>query len=222
MSDWDFCRACGRELDRSREGVWEHIQGGLACSSACRVTYAATPWRRRMPQLVAFTGRAGSGKTTAAKALQERGYTIHSFAAPIKAAMAALGVPPEALTPEGKGQPLDLLCGRTPRDAMQTLGTEWGRQMVGDDLWVRSWKATLPEGPVVIDDLRFLNEAAFLRSQGATIIKVHRPDLAAPADLHISEQEMRQIEADDTVFNVGDIRTYQIVVRELVETYAGR
>jgi hypothetical protein len=49
--------------------------------------------------------------------------------------------------------------GVSPRHLMVTLGTEWGRDAVHPDLWVRIWAASLPEAAhVVAEDVRFPNE----------------------------------------------------------------
>lgn len=167
--------------------------------------------------IVAFTGFKGSGKSEAAQALYPLGFHQHSFAAPIKAAMRVFGLTPEDLSPGRKECPMDLLCGKSPRWAMQSLGTEYGRNCIGKDFWTNVWLATLPIGPdIVVDDLRFLNEAALLRDMGATIIRIHRPDTRMGFDAHPSETEQLQIEVDDTITNFGD-STFPLMVREVVE-----
>lgn len=168
--------------------------------------------------LVGFIGYKGSGKSLAALALHPMGYTVHSLAAPIKAAMRALGLPGSALASDEKELPHPLLCGCSPRYAMQTLGTEWGRNTIGEDLWLRAWEATRPPGPVVMDDVRFLNEAAYARKLGAVLIRIIRPNLRS-TDMHPSEREQTKIEVDDTIWNLGDARTFGIMVRETVERH---
>ncbi len=39
-----------------------------------------------------------------------------------------------------KAKPCSLLAGKTPRHAMQTLGTEWGRNCIGDGFWINLWR----------------------------------------------------------------------------------
>jgi hypothetical protein len=152
--------------------------------------------------IIAITGRAGSGKSTAARYLADRyGYTIHSFATPLKAAIRAIGVPAEALTPERKELPLDMLCGQSPRQAMQSLGTEWGRTLIGYDFWVRSWMSTMPATDIVVDDLRFQNEAAQLKAMGATIVRIRRNSETVLQSQHISEVQQDLIQADAEIWN---------------------
>ena len=162
-----------------------------------------------LPNIVAFCGFAGAGKSTAAKALLGWGYMRHALAAPLKAAMEAMGVPrAHILDPALKEQPLDLLGGKSARYAMQTLGTEWGRGMIDDQLWLRCWQATKLHPLTVVDDLRFPNEAQYLRQQGARIYRVERS--AMHSDAHPSEQAHLDI-AVDGVFRNGDNVTVDVL-----------
>ncbi|WP_319413848.1 hypothetical protein [uncultured Cohaesibacter sp.] len=81
-----------------------------------------------------------------------------------------------------------ILCGKSPRHAMQTIGTEWGRNMIHPNLWTSIWsrKAASVEGPVVVDDCRFLNEAQTVSAMGGLLVFVDRGD-AKNVGNHISE-----------------------------------
>lgn len=165
--------------------------------------------------IIAFTGLAGAGKSTAAAHLVQRhGYERVRFAGPLKSMLAALGCTQEQIDGSEKETPCDLLCGKTPRQAMQWLGTEFGRNLIGDDIWIRAWKAAvdrLPAGvPVVVDDLRFPNEAEAVRAAGGVIVRIDRPG-AGTAWNHVSEQYA--IEAAKTLRNVAD----EQYLRDLVD-----
>jgi len=92
----------------------------------------------------------------------------------------------------------------TPRYALQTLGTEWGRAQ-DPDIWLWFAKADVERrgltGYAVIPDCRFLNEAQFLQRLGAPLIEVIRPGhdgsnaLAAGVAAHASEMS-RILQAD--------------------------
>ena len=131
-----------------------------------------------LPRVVALTGAAGSGKSTAADYLILRhDYERVKFAGPLKAAMAAMGFSQEQIEGRLKETPCAWLSFKTPRHAMQTLGTEWGRNCIGEDFWAELWvhhaNNTLAAGKrVVVDDLRFPNEAEAVRSLGGVIIKL--------------------------------------------------
>ena len=131
-----------------------------------------------MTKVIAFTGLAGSGKTTAAHYLVEHhGFVRTRFADPLKAMLRALGLGEAEIDGELKETPSALLGGRTPRHAMQTLGTEWGRFCIGEDFWIKHWQARAADcldlgGRVVVDDCRFANEAAAIRTLGGIVVRV--------------------------------------------------
>jgi hypothetical protein len=131
-----------------------------------------------LPLVVALSGAAGSGKSTAAQYLVDmHGYTRVRFAGPLKAAMAALGLSARHIEGDLKEVPCDLLCGKTPRYAMQTIGTEWGRNIIGPTFWTGLWRAAAGAiiesgGRVVVDDCRFPNEAAAVRAMGGDIYRL--------------------------------------------------
>lgn len=143
--------------------------------------------------IIALTGYAGSGKSTAAKILVEQhGFTLVKFAGPLKAMMRCLGLGDREIEGDLKEHPHDVLCGKSPRHAMQTIGTEWGRNLIGSELWVNvameaAWKVLDQGGRVVIDDCRFLNEAAAIKQAGGTVIRINRPGVG-PVNGHVSEQ----------------------------------
>lgn len=176
--------------------------------------------------IVAFTGLAGAGKSTAALHLvKHRGFARVRFAGPLKAMLAALGCTPAEIDGDRKEQPCELLGGKTPRWAMQSLGTEWGRNLIAEDLWIRAWQAAVaavPAGvPVVVDDARFPNEGEALRAIGAIVVRIIRPrdvDSASAATAsHVSEQHM--IPADWVLHNTRDERNLKeqvdVLLRDL-------
>lgn len=128
------------------------------------------------PTIIGITGLAGSGKSTAAEFICDSGeYTRVSFATPLKDMLRKLGIDcaDKEATP-------DILCGKTVRYALQTLGTEWGRQLIGQDIWARSaMEYAQHRLPVVFDDVRFENEAQAIIDAGGEIWQIVRPGLEA-------------------------------------------
>lgn len=176
---------------------------------------AYSPWGHmpladndNLPRVVALTGVAGSGKSTAAGYLQRRGYQLVKFAGPLKDMLRAIGLAEQQIEGGEKERPAALLQGKTPRHAMQTLGTEWGRKCLGDDFWVGLWRARVDAilengGRVVVDDCRFPNEAAAIRAMGGDIYRlVGRGGLSG-----MHESERQTFEADCLLENTRSIDT---------------
>lgn len=160
-----------------------------------------------MKQLVAFTGLAQSGKTTASNFLVKKfGFIRCSFATPIRMMLGTLGVTDEDMR-DRKHIEHPRLCGKTPREAMQTLGTEWARRHIGDCLWVNQMRErlliTLSQSDAVLDDLRFDNEAQMIKDLGGVIIHIGRPGLRQMQ--HESERGITASLVDASIFNIGPL-----------------
>ena len=176
------------------------------------------------PLLIGLSGYKRSGKTTVATLLADGfGFHVESFAAPIRRTVAhILGMHPEELE-RAKQDPVDWLDGLTPRQLMQTLGTEWGRAQ-HPELWVRSVfrrmdHAQRAAGPArlswVVHDVRFPNEAAAIRLRGGYVVRVcrgHPPD----ADDHASERPLPPGWIDDTLPNFGTFNDLSEATMDLV------
>ena len=167
-------------------------------------------------KLIGLTGPAGCGKDTLANHLvANHSYKNVKFADPIKDGLCAMfGWTREQLedpafkkTPQG---PYD----RTPRYLMQTLGTEWGRNLVAPDIWMTLTEAKIKQfltfRNVAVSDVRFENEAALIRELGGTVYHVTRPGLALQK--HASERGVAFILGDICISNDSDIGTLHAVL----------
>ncbi len=161
---------------------------------------------RKLPKVVALTGQAGSGKSTLADYLIERhGYVRVKFAGPLKSMCRAIGLGDAHIEGDLKEVPCAILQGKTPRFFMQQLGTQFGRDIIGEDFWTGLWSATANDvlnhgGRVVCDDCRFDNEADVVRQVGGVVIQLQgRGGIAGG---HASEQG---VDADIVLHNVGSI-----------------
>lgn len=124
--------------------------------------------------LIGFTGPAGVGKDEAARQLRLvlSNYSAYAFAKPIKDALAAMGFPEPATRAEKEAIIPNL--GVSWRQLAQTLGTEWGRNNVRPDLWL--WLAKeqyAKHHNLMVTDVRFENEAAWVREVGGLMVHVY-------------------------------------------------
>ncbi len=177
-----------------------------------------------------YSHAPGSGKTTVAGMiglLSPCAYRRLSFAEPLKKIVAGvlddLGYDGWEWVLARKDTKLpDLLL--TPRQMLQTLGTEWGRGCVHPDLWVKiaqsSQSATklffADNCTVTFDDMRFPNEAEMIRRCGGELWLVERPDVVYDGD-HGSEGALRGIVPDRIVLNDGDRDQLQQTVANLIK-----
>ena len=140
--------------------------------------------------IVGLTGRKGCGKSSVANIFRDRlGYEVLSFASPIKDMLRVLGLGDAELNdPVIKEIVLDEY-GKSPREMMQLLGTEFGRAMIKNNIWVTALEKQIDEDKnYVIDDVRFPNEAAMIHANGGKVVRVYRPMQEEEAeDSHISE-----------------------------------
>lgn len=157
--------------------------------------------------ILCLVGRKGSGKSLIASHLQDtHGFKRIRFADPLKDMLRSLGLNDREIDGSKKEEPSSKLCGATPRHAMQTLGTEWGRKLIHEDLWTTIWKLRVLANRsrnIVAEDCRFPNEAEIARGLGAKIWLIDRPS-SRQRDDHPSESEMANIVPDRTITNNRD------------------
>lgn len=164
----------------------------------------------KLPQIVALAGAAGSGKSTLADYMVERhGYQRIKFAGPVKAMCRALGMTDAMLEGELKEVGVPWLEGRSPRYIMQRLGGEWGREMIGPDLWTGLWVKAVSDAlvagkRVVVDDCRYDNEAEAARSLGGVVIQ-----LQGRGGIDTTHPSEAGVDADLVLHNVAGITDLQ-------------
>lgn len=160
--------------------------------------------------LIVFTGKKLSGKSTARKYLVEKYNYMHlRFADSIKDMLCEFGLTREEVDGNLKEAPCAKLGGRTPVYAMQTLGTEWGRDLMYQNIWIDALNRELEcyidkkLTRFVIDDLRFINEKEYIdklkEKYNVLIVRMERKGTAVGE--HRSETEMDSMVVDIFIEN---------------------
>jgi len=163
-------------------------------------------------KLIGVTGLKGSGKSTVAQILQAKGYRRERLAGILKDMLRVLGLDDDQLDGNAKEIPSVILNGKTPRWAMQSLGTEWGRNCIHEDIWANAlekkirflWQ-TAPHLKFVIDDIRHENEAQMLKRLSGTLWSVYRSGQGFPTDPHPSETNILLLKTDKCIHNDGTL-----------------
>jgi len=157
--------------------------------------------------LIGFTGKAGVGKTTIAKKLQDyKGFLVKSFANPLKESLVTLTGLPMCHFTDSFLKEQSTEFGKTPRELMQLYGTEFVRNMICEHFWVirmRQELNSIGRVDVVIDDVRFEDEAQLIRERGGYLIHLKR-DFESPTDKtgHKSEAGIT-VKENDIVIDSG-------------------
>jgi|SRR5690606_32629235 len=168
--------------------------------------------------LIGLHGRARTGKDTAARYLAAQ-WCLYSyaFADPIKAAIAQLFNLTHAHIEGNLKETLLPTIGKSPRQLMQLLGTEWGRRQVHPELWLLLAGQNIANqleidqshyNGVVIRDVRFENEAEWIRCQGGHVVHILRADAEA-VSAHSSESGIGIHDNDFVIHNEGTIEDFQ-------------
>lgn len=218
QAEFKIERIGGSMSPEQLEAAWAGIKARREEMMArVREPAEAKPERRR---IIGIAGRAGAGKNTVAEMIP--GASVVGFADPLYEGLAAmLGVPEDMLrSRRNKETPLKWL-GKSPRELMQTLGTEWGRGMVAQDIWLRLAKRRIETygGTIVFSDVRFDNEAEWIRNQGGEVWLVERDQ--ETHHTHSSEAGISPHLIDRVIDNRGTLEQTRMLVEMALPFPAG-
>lgn len=139
------------------------------------------------PPIIGLSGNYSSGKSTAAAYITStRGYPEHSFAAALYDLLwytcDQIGIPREK-----------------DREFLQTIG-QWARKKTNSRAWINALERKLAAttDTVIISDVRYPNEAEWIKSKGGIIIRINRD---IPRDPQVMAHESETALADYTGFD---------------------
>jgi len=177
--------------------------------------------------LIGLSGYARSGKDTAAEALSSLGFVRISFADKLREFIYEFN--PTVWATNGLNEDLrhvidtwgwdgykSTIWGDDIRRQLQVLGTECGRKIIGDNIWVDALFDSLSENKkYVIADVRFPNEAIGIRDRGGRMYRIEREGVG-PANNHLSEIALDHYEFDGFIHNDGTVEEFEKSVRRKV------
>lgn len=128
-------------------------------------------------------------------------------------------------TPADKEEPLHIFGGKSARHAMQTLGTEWGRNCIGPEFWAQAWRvkaaAHLSAGiPIVADDVRFPNEVAAIRAMGGKVYCIVRSISDFERKPRHASEDFAALEHDKLIINEGSLEALHRALMRLTQPIA--
>lgn len=206
--------------------------------------------------IIGIIGTIGSGKNTAANTLvQQYGYCQESFAKSLKDACSHIFNWPRELlegdTAESRSwrECVDTWWSEklgidnfTPRYALQYIGTDVLRDKLSPDIWFLSLENRIRKNPnlnFVISDVRFINEANFIKSIGGKLIRIcrgqpewvnlakaaslgdmHSIDKLRELNIHSSEWELVNFGTDYYIENDGSIHDLESKIRLVMQDIA--
>jgi hypothetical protein len=169
-----------------------------------------------------YSPAPGCGKTAVAQTLHDHGYARVPLAGALK------GMACEFLTQIGydraEAERLVWLDKETVipelrvsvRHILQTLGTEWGRSCIHSGVWIYAWsRACAQHELVVVDDVRFLNEAVEVEARGGQMWLITRPGVEDVSG-HASEGGLERFKFDAVIHNDGSLADLRAKVLALL------
>lgn len=185
--------------------------------------------------IIGLVGRAGAGKDTVASILAEtEDVTPIAFADALREEVKnAFGVGVECmLHRDEKERPTQALaierCAdqrfiarmiaisenpyspRSPREILQLWGTEYRRECDSFTYWIDRLQDTIDYHatvgkPVVVTDVRFVNESLYIKQIGGSLWRIYRPIAELAISSHLSESELERIKTDRIIVNDGSV-----------------
>jgi hypothetical protein len=160
--------------------------------------------------IIGLSGYAQSGKDSTAELLcLNYGYTRLAFADSMRQALMTINPKLDSITRvsdfvEDYGWDV---AKKNPevRRLLQVLGTDFGRKMLGDDVWINiALSGIKSEDKIVVSDVRFPNEAEAIKKLGGTVWRINRHNHSA-VNGHTSEHAMDNYMFNYVIYNDGTL-----------------
>ena len=197
---------------------WENSKGARAEHALAVALGKEILFEPVLPDLIGLGGLLRSGKDTFADYLVEKhGYVKIQMSDPLHEAMMTLDpiVYPSGMQTRRYSEWVDAVgyvdAKKQPevRRLLQVLGTEIGRKMFGENVWVDLAGRKIDElriagNPVVITGLRYPNEIEMIQSRKGRAIWIDRGE--KPTTDHASENSVHAEDFSFTINNHGSVK----------------
>lgn len=175
---------------------------------------------------IGLHGFAGVGKDTVADLLADYGYERVAFGDKVREALYTLN-PIVTVGIFGAYTIRDLVDfwgwdhvkreHSEVRKMLQVMGTEIGRDLIGQDTWVDLALSSIhPDKKYVFTDIRFDNEYSAIKRSGGIFIKIYRPGVG-PVNSHKSDTGLPDPWFDVILHNDGTLDDLKKTVSVLME-----
>lgn len=174
---------------------------------------------------IGITGSLNAGKDTLADMMMsymEDTFEKYSMAKPMKdMSIDIFGFTPEQMYDPDKKAEKDIFWDITPRKFLQLLGTDMFRNHFRDDVWVKLAERRMRQVSgrnkhILVPDIRFDNEAAFIMHNGGWLFKIVRDDDSYKESRnHISESGVSEEYVNGTIYNNGSLDSLRGVAEYL-------
>lgn len=200
---------------RARLSRLEILNRNLIFDTAVALTADVAPKLNMQSRkvVIGLSGQAGAGKDTVADYLvQSWGFSKVSFAGPLKDAISSMFCITKAQMEDRKlKEQVIEEWGKSPRQLNQWLGTEVMRKQFDVDFFLKRMDISIGyEDLVVVSDVRFDNEAEYIRRKwGGLIWRIEAPsrvqnDMVGDTKAHETEQGISPSLVDASINNDGD------------------
>jgi hypothetical protein len=107
------------------------------------------------------------------------------------------------------------------RKTLQKVGTEEGRNIYGDDIWIRTlenWMKVFYSRGIkrfIISDLRFQNEVDWIKSLNGTVIKINAPERFMSrliSETNNNSEKIKDIMTHPSEKMIDEIKNYDICI----------
>lgn len=167
--------------------------------------------------VIGIAGKARAGKDTVADFIGTYiPATRHSLADPIRGMLHAIGINLNDDYWKTRKEEIIPALGKSPRQMMQTLGTEWGRKLVNPHIWIMMAHQRLmtTSDTLIVPDIRFTNESDWVRAMNGVMIHVDNPRVEE-VSVHSSEKGVPRLENDIVIVNDSTLEDLQATVKEI-------